>query len=142
VSTVFGVITRRSAPCAGARPSAKARSTLVYRSLSRSRTVRQRPSSTSSSQRVRVAIISAGESIQPETQDIRLKFERQQAYYVLKPLPVHVPATAHRPPRDPRWPDANLAFCCFGAGGLRRQEALATYEPRTSRVTTFWTRAT
>jgi CRISPR-associated protein Csx3 len=75
----------------------------------------------------------------PEGQDIRLKFERQQAHYVLKPLPVHVPSL----PLDRRVIlDGPMPIWLFAAlaRGLRRQTALATYEPRSSRIITFWTK--
>jgi CRISPR-associated protein Csx3 len=77
-------------------------------------------------------------SAHPEAQDIRLKFERQQAHYVLKPLPIHVPPL----PTDRRIVlDGPMPIWLFVAlaRGLRRQVTLATYEPRTGRIVTFWT---
>lgn len=74
----------------------------------------------------------------PEGQDIPLKFERRQKHYVLTPLPVHVPSL---PPDRRVILDGPMPIWLFAAlaQGLRSQAALATYEPRTGRIVTFWT---
>lgn len=76
----------------------------------------------------------------PGAKDIRLKFQRRQAHYVLRPLPVHVPSL----PADRRVIlDGPMPIWLFAAlaQGLRRQMALAAYEPRTRRIIPFWTQA-
>jgi CRISPR-associated protein Csx3 len=78
-------------------------------------------------------------SVRPGVKDVRLKFQRRQAHYVLSPLPVHVPPL----PLDrrvifdgpmPVWLFASLSQALCG------QADLANYEPRTGRIITFWTR--
>ncbi len=75
----------------------------------------------------------------PGARDVRLKFRRRQAHYVLTPAPVHVP----RLPTDRRIVlDGPMPIWLFAAlaQALRQQPALATYEPRSRRTITFWTR--
>ena len=79
-------------------------------------------------------------AVRPGVKDVRLKFQRRQAHYVLSPLPVLVPPL----PLDrrvvfdgpmPVWLFASLSQALCG------QADLANYEPRTGRIITFWTRA-
>ena len=73
----------------------------------------------------------------PGAKDIRLKFQRRQAHYVLTPLPVHVP---HLPADRRVILDGPMPIWLFAglAQALRQQPALATYEPRSGRIVTFW----
>ena len=76
----------------------------------------------------------------PGVSDVRLQFQRRQAHYVLTPLPVHVPSL---PPDRRVILDGPMPIWLFAAlaQGLCQQAALATYEPRTGRIITFWTRS-
>ncbi len=72
-----------------------------------------------------------------EPDGLRLRFNRSDERYVLRPLPVHVPPlpAGRRIILDgamPAWLWAALA------AGLRHRPALAAYEPRTGRIVTFW----
>lgn len=73
----------------------------------------------------------------PGVKDVRLKFQRRQAHYVLTPLPVHVPPL---PPDRRVILDGPMPVWLFAAlaQGLRGRSVLATFEPRTGRIITFW----
>lgn len=80
-------------------------------------------------------------TVRPGVRDIRLKFRRRQAHYVLTPAPVHVPPL----PVDRRIVlDGPMPIWLFAAlaQALRQQPVLATYEPRSGRTITFWARPT
>ena len=77
-------------------------------------------------------------AVQMEDADVRLKFERQQPHYVLKPQPVLVPSL---PSNRRVILDGPMPIWLFAAlaRGLCAQATLATYEPRTRLSITFWT---